>query len=74
VITHREWRILRPSHRVEQQVREWMSPTSNEDLERWLNQEVPEDVLEPDLPIVDPHHHLWDIRSFTIPPHVSFEQ
>ncbi len=21
---------------------------------------VPEDVLEPDLPIVDPHHHLWD--------------
>ena len=19
-----------------------------------------EDILEPDLPIVDPHHHLWD--------------
>jgi L-fuconolactonase len=21
---------------------------------------MPEDVLEPELPIVDPHHHLWD--------------
>ena len=19
-----------------------------------------EDILDPDLPIVDPHHHLWD--------------
>jgi len=25
----------------------------------WLGKLV-EDVLEPDLPIVDPHHHLWD--------------
>ena len=24
---------------------------------------TPEDVIEPDLPIVDPHHHLWDRRS-----------
>lgn len=24
-------------------------------LDRWR-----EDILEPDLPIVDPHHHLWD--------------
>lgn len=22
-----------------------------------------EEVLEPDLPIIDPHHHLWDLRS-----------
>lgn len=22
-----------------------------------------EDILEPALPIVDPHHHLWDLRS-----------
>ena len=22
-----------------------------------------EDIIEPDLPIVDPHHHLWDLRS-----------
>ncbi len=26
----------------------------------WLAQ-VAEDVLEPGLPIVDPHHHLWDL-------------
>ncbi|MDX1581278.1 MAG: amidohydrolase family protein, partial [Alphaproteobacteria bacterium] len=25
----------------------------------WLAQ-VTEDILEPDLPIIDPHHHLWD--------------
>ncbi len=29
------------------------------DQASWLNQVV-EDVLEPDLPICDPHHHLWD--------------
>lgn len=22
----------------------------------------PEPILEPDLPIIDPHHHLWDLR------------
>src|SRR4051795_5220302 len=27
--------------------------------EAWLAQ-VREEILEPDLPIVDPHHHLWD--------------
>jgi L-fuconolactonase len=21
-----------------------------------------EDIIEPDLPIVDPHHHLWDLQ------------
>jgi L-fuconolactonase len=25
----------------------------------WLNRHH-EDIIEPDLPIVDPHHHLWD--------------
>lgn len=25
----------------------------------WLDRRV-EDILEPDLPIIDPHHHLWD--------------
>ena len=24
----------------------------------WLNQ-VKEDIIDPDLPIIDPHHHLW---------------
>lgn len=26
------------------------------------DQEVTEAILEPDLPIIDPHHHLWDLR------------
>lgn len=30
-------------------------PVRPEWLERWH-----EEILEPDLPIVDPHHHLWD--------------
>ena len=29
------------------------------DREKWLAQ-VREEVLEPELPICDPHHHLWD--------------
>jgi predicted TIM-barrel fold metal-dependent hydrolase len=28
-------------------------------LEKWLSQ-VTEDALDPALPIIDPHHHLWD--------------
>jgi L-fuconolactonase len=31
-------------------------------------------VLEPELAIIDPHHHLWDIRTFTTEPYASFEQ
>ena len=27
----------------------------------WLNQ-ISEEILEPDLPIIDPHHHLWDMK------------
>jgi L-fuconolactonase len=26
-----------------------------------------EAILDPDLPIVDPHHHLWDRRSYATP-------
>src|ERR1700739_4361744 len=33
-------------------------PNENE-REAWLAQ-VKENALDPDLPIVDPHHHLWD--------------
>jgi len=51
-----------------------MSYAANDTLEQWLAQETPEEVLEPDLPIIDPHHHLWDIRSFSIEPHASFAQ
>ena len=27
--------------------------------EAWLAKQAREYILEPDLPIVDPHHHLW---------------
>ena len=30
--------------------------------EEWLAQ-VTEEIIEPDLPICDPHHHLWDHRD-----------
>ena len=26
--------------------------------QEWLDQVV-EDIIEPDLPILDPHHHMW---------------
>ncbi|MFS0738774.1 amidohydrolase family protein [Sphingomonas sp. 1P06PA] len=29
-------------------------------LAEWLSRAAPEPILLPDLPIVDPHHHLWD--------------
>ena len=36
-----------------------------------------ETILEPDLPIVDPHHHLWDLRpllpAFPTPRHPFLE-
>ena len=36
-----------------------------------------EDILDPDLPIVDPHHHLWDLRplvpAFPEPRHAFIE-
>ena len=28
--------------------------------EAWLAKQAKEPILEPELPIVDPHHHLWD--------------
>ena len=39
-----------------------MSILENADIESWIAKETPEPVLEPDLPIIDPHHHLWDLR------------
>ena len=39
----------------------------NAPIEDWLAQETSEDVLEPDLPIIDPHHHLWDMRGVPAP-------
>ena len=43
-------------------------------MEEWLAQEDPEKVLDPELPIVDPHHHLWDLRKITFQPHREFLQ
>ena len=43
-------------------------------LEEWLAQEDPEKVLDPELPIVDPHHHLWDLRKIILQPHRDFLQ
>jgi L-fuconolactonase len=51
-----------------------MGYQANQHVQRWLDRETPEPVLEPELPIVDAHHHLWDLRSFTSEPYASFEQ
>ncbi len=51
-----------------------MRHSENRSIDDFLAQETAEEVLEPDLPIVDAHHHLWDIRSFTGEPHLDFEQ
>ena len=32
-----------------------------ENLKRWLAR-TPEEAIDPDQPIIDPHHHLWDRR------------
>ena len=34
----------------------WISQMARRDS--WLNSRM-EDIIMPDLPIVDPHHHLW---------------
>ena len=33
--------------------------------EAWLAQQEKEPILEPDLPIIDTHHHLWDRNGWT---------
>ena len=39
----------------------------------WLAQ-ITEDSLEPDLPICDPHHHLWDLRPGRIAPRYLLDE
>ena len=51
-----------------------MTYQENTQLNAWIKKETPEIVIEPKLPIVDPHHHLWDIRKFTRNPHARFLQ
>ena len=28
----------------------------------WLSQ-IKEEIIEPEIPIIDPHHHLWDMKE-----------
>jgi L-fuconolactonase len=42
---------------------------TNQTRDTWLGQ-VREDILEPGLPIIDPHHHLWDARTEPMPRYV----
>jgi predicted TIM-barrel fold metal-dependent hydrolase len=35
-------------------------PAVSNPVASWLSRQAPEEILEPDLPIVDPHHHLWN--------------
>ena len=37
-----------------------LSYRNNADLQAWLARRPSEAALEPELPIIDPHHHLWD--------------
>ena len=46
------------------------SPMTNQN---WLDQ-VEEPILEPELPICDPHHHLWDYRQHTVAPRYLLDE
>ncbi|MGE0416078.1 MAG: hypothetical protein AB7O80_04665, partial [Acetobacteraceae bacterium] len=37
-----------------------LSHRNDADLKAWLSKRPTEAALEPDLPIIDPHHHFWD--------------
>ena len=39
--------------------------------ENWLDR-TREATLEPELPICDPHHHLWDHREMVHPPEMRY--
>ena len=39
----------------------------------WLNL-VQEDTLEPELPICDPHHHLWEFRTERVDPRYLMDE
>ncbi|OZI77703.1 amidohydrolase family protein [Bordetella genomosp. 12] len=38
-------------------------PRNSADLGRWLGRRAREAALEPELPIIDAHHHLWDFPA-----------
>ncbi len=41
--------------------------------DNWLALSI-EAPLEPDLPICDPHHHLWDARSTYVAPRYLLDE
>jgi len=41
--------------------------------QEWLDQ-VQEEALEPDLPIIDPHHHLWDFKVERVNPRYFLDE
>ena len=45
--------------------RKFTGPSTRGDinLTAWLRSRRSEVALEPDLPIIDPHHHLWEVQS-----------
>lgn len=45
-------------------------PATNQE---WLDLTV-EEALEPDLPIIDPHHHLWDFKHSRVNPRYFLEE
>ncbi len=51
-----------------------MTIAENADIDAWQARETPEPVLEPELPIIDAHHHLWDLRTTRSEPAASFRQ
>ncbi|MEZ5550022.1 MAG: amidohydrolase family protein [Pseudomonadales bacterium] len=51
-----------------------MSLAANSAIDAFIQRETPEDILEPELPIIDAHHHLWDIRNSRTEPFASAEQ
>ena len=45
-------------------------PATNQE---WLDLVV-EEALEPNLPIIDPHHHLWDFKHERVNPRYFLDE
>ena len=48
--------------------------TENRTIDEFQSRAPLEEVLEPELPIVDAHHHLWDLRPLAQGPVSLFQQ
>jgi predicted TIM-barrel fold metal-dependent hydrolase len=51
---------------VDETPNQTLIPWDNYIDEAWLGRRT-EEILEPDLPIVDPHHHLWEWTHYMVP-------